>query len=178
MAGRPGAPTVEAMTTGTTQDHDGQHDGSVRADDGPRLRASDADRSATAQVLEDAVARGLLTHDEGGARMAEALASRFRDELPPLTADLPPITAPSPLTAPAPGWRSLGSTLVTQVHSELHATRIAGPRSRRFLLSALVVLLLLGILVTLGALAVHGLVDGGHGPVDGGHGPHSPIGRH
>ena len=36
------------------------------------LRASDADRQATVTRLQDAVARGQLTHDEGSERMALA----------------------------------------------------------------------------------------------------------
>ena len=72
----------------------------------PSMRASDADRHATVHVLQDAVARGLLTTDEGGERMAVAYAARHLDDLPPLTADLPP--APGATEAPAPpgGGRS------------------------------------------------------------------------
>jgi Domain of unknown function (DUF1707) len=126
---------------------------------GPRIRASDADRTATVDVLQDAVARGLLTHDEGGERMATALAARFRDELPPLTADLPPLPAPA---AAAAGWRQLGSTLVAQVRHDVQAAVAAGPRSRRFLLTALVAILLVGFLVTVAALALHGMFDAGY----------------
>jgi hypothetical protein len=126
---------------------------------GPRIRASDADRTATVEVLQDAVARGLLTHDEGGERMATALAARFRDELPPLTADLPPLPAPAPAAA---GWRQLGSTLVAQVRHDVQTAVAAGPRSRRFLLTALVAILLVGFLVTVAALALHGMFDGGY----------------
>lgn len=129
---------------------------------GPRIRASDADRTATVDVLQDAVARGLLTHDEGGERMATALAARFRDELPPLTADLPPLPAPAPAAAAAAGWRQLGSTLVAQVRHDVQAAVAAGPRSRRFLLTALVAILLVGFLVTVAALVVHGMFDGGY----------------
>ena len=137
------------------------HDG-AGTQPGPRLRASDADRTATVDVLQDAVARGLLSHDEGGERMVTALAARFRDELPPLTADLPPMPPPAPTAAAALGWRQLGSGLVAQVRSDVRAAVAAGPRSRRFLLTALVVILLVGFLVTVAALAVHGMVDGGY----------------
>jgi Domain of unknown function (DUF1707) len=128
---------------------------------GSRLRASDADRTATVDLLQDAVARGLLTHDEGGERMAAALAARFRDELPPLTADLPPAPAPAPAGPTARGWGVLGSTLVAQVRHDLRAAAAAGPRSRRFWATALAAVLLVGFLVTIAALAVHGMVDGG-----------------
>ena len=42
-----------------------------------RVRASDADRLATVERLQDAVARGLLTPDEGSERMADAFAAVF-----------------------------------------------------------------------------------------------------
>src|SRR5436190_1734999 len=95
----------------------GPHPGTAAHDAataGPgRLRTSDAERSAVVDVLQDAVAHGLLTHDEGGERMASALAAKFRDELPPLTADLPPAPAPGPAAPTAAGWRQLGSSVVT-----------------------------------------------------------------
>jgi hypothetical protein len=149
------------MTSGTTHD-DGTHTGGpLHSGDGaPRLRASDADRTATVGVLRDAVAAGLLDHDEGGERMAAAFAARFRDELPPLTADLP--RSATATSAPAPGWRSLGSTAVVQLRSDVQATLAAGPRSRRFLLTLLIAVVVLGVLVALGSLALHGLLDGGH----------------
>jgi hypothetical protein len=125
-----------------------------------RIRASDMERAAVVDVLQDAVARGLLTHDEGGERMATALAATFRDQLPPLTADLPP--APPPAQSGAPGWRRLGSSAVTQVRSDLRAAAAAGPRSRRFLVTALVVLLAIGFLIAMISLALHGLTDGGY----------------
>ena len=126
-----------------------------QATPGPRIRASDADRTATVALLHDAVARGLLTAEEGGDRMAAALEARFLDELPGLTHDLPTPDAPT-----APGWRTVGSMLVTQARTELQG----GLRSRRGAVAALVAVLLLGLLVVLGALAVHGLVDGGFEP--------------
>ena len=138
-------------------------DGTVgRQDGGPRMRASDAERSATVGVLQDAVARGLLSHDEGAQRMAIAFAARFRDELPQLTADLPPEIPPT--SAPtAVGWHSLGSSLVAQVRHELAAGIAAGPGSRRVLAVVVCAFFLLGLLVTVGGLAVHGLFfDGGH----------------
>lgn len=71
----------------------------------PRLRASHDDREAVVQTLHDGAARGLLTLGETDERVAAAYASRFLDELPGLTADLPQPLAPS---APgAPGWQAL-----------------------------------------------------------------------
>src|SRR4051794_17005643 len=128
--------------------------------DGPRLRASDAERTATVQAVQDAMARGQLTHGEGDECMAAAFAARYRDELPALTADLPSAAVADP--AGPVGWRGLGAALVTQLRAEVTATAAAGFRSRRFLVIALVVLTLLGGLVLLAGLAGHGPVDGGH----------------
>jgi hypothetical protein len=128
---------------------------------GPRLRASDAERSEVVNVLQDAVARGVLTHDEGGERMAAALAAKFRDELPALTVDLPPAPAPAAEKPSAVGWRSLGTGVVTQVRTDVRAAVAAGPRSRRFLVTLLAALLVMGVLFAIVSLAVHGLFDGG-----------------
>jgi hypothetical protein len=57
---------------------------------GVRFRASDAERMAVAEVLQDAVGRGLLTPAEGSERTAAAFAAVYRDDFTPLTADLPP----------------------------------------------------------------------------------------
>ena len=150
MAARAGVPGVVAMTSGTTQDQDPRT--------GPRLRASDAERRATVEVLQDAVARGLLTPEEGSDRMATAFAARHRDELPSLTADLPARTPAVP--APAAGWRALAAALVVQLRQEVTATLAAGVRSRRALVTAAVGLVLAAVLVS---LVVHGLWDGGPG---------------
>lgn len=61
---------------------------------GGRFRASDAERMAVAEVLQDAVSRGLLTPTEGSERTADAFAAVYRDDLAPLTADLPPAETP------------------------------------------------------------------------------------
>jgi hypothetical protein len=129
--------------------------------DPPRLRAADSERAAVVDVLQDAAARGLLTHDEAGERMAAALAASFRDELPPLTADLPPAPPPAHPEAAAAGWRALGSGLVTRVRSDVRTAVAAGPRSRRFLVTALVAVLVVAALLTVLGLALHGLFDGG-----------------
>lgn len=55
----------------------------------PPLRASDAERDATATVLARAVAAGRLTLDEGVERMDLAYRARDRSELEAVTADLP-----------------------------------------------------------------------------------------
>jgi hypothetical protein len=139
-----------------------------------RVRASDAERTATVDALQDAVTRGLLTHEEGGERMATAFAASFRDELPPLVADLPaaPVAAPT-----ASGWRALWALLVAQVRHEVRAGRATGWRSRRFLVTALVALLLLGLVVAVVGFGLHGLFDGGGFGHDGGFGDGPGGGR-
>jgi hypothetical protein len=132
---------------------------------GPRLRASDDDRAATVATLQDAMARGLLGHDEGGDRLAAAFAAVHRDELPPLTADLPAAVAADSPTA-AVGWRRLAAMLVLQIRAEFAATVAAGVRSRRFVVAVLVALALIG-LVVLGSVTGHGF-EGGHEGFDGG----------
>ena len=136
-----------------------------------RLRASDADRQQTVHVLQDAAARGLLTQDEAGERMATAYAAQHLDELPPLTVDLPPVAPPAPT---APGWRALLTLLRLQVRAGVAYLTADGWRSRRAL-AALAVLLV--VVAGLAALVVAGFGDGGapghfdgHGGFAGGHG--------
>jgi hypothetical protein len=126
-----------------------------------RLRASDVDRLATVRVLQDAVARGLLTPDEGSERMATAFAAVHLAELGPLTADLP-----AGLAHPAaPGWRPLATMAVEQVRASLHrsptGSRITRARVAVALLVVLVLLLLVGEMV--GELFFDGRGDGGPG---------------
>lgn len=67
----------------------------------PHLRASDADRSAVAEVLGSHMSAGRLTVAEYDERLARTYASRTYGELAELTADLP--TEPAgPRTSPAP----------------------------------------------------------------------------
>lgn len=128
----------------------------------PPMRASDADRHATVHVLQDAVARGLLTTDEGGERMAVAYAARHLDDLPPLTADLPP--APGAAEAPAaPGWRPLAAQAWTQTRASVSAFTADGWRSPRTLTVLAGILLALSVLVFLGAAGLHLLFAGPHG---------------
>jgi uncharacterized protein DUF1707 len=55
----------------------------------PELRASDADREAVAGRLRAAATTGHLTLAEADERQAAAYAALTREELVPLTADLP-----------------------------------------------------------------------------------------
>ncbi|MEU7907734.1 DUF1707 domain-containing protein [Actinoplanes sp. NPDC049118] len=54
-----------------------------------RLRTSDTEREQVAEILRAAMAEGRLTLEEGEERLGQVYAAKFRDELAPLTADLP-----------------------------------------------------------------------------------------
>jgi hypothetical protein len=54
-----------------------------------RVRSSDAEREEYAALVREAVGEGRLTLAEGDERLAAIYATRFRDELRPLIADLP-----------------------------------------------------------------------------------------
>jgi len=53
------------------------------------LRASDAERERVAKIIRTAATDGLLTLEEADERLAVVYAARYRDELTPITADLP-----------------------------------------------------------------------------------------
>src|SRR3954470_8300524 len=54
-----------------------------------RVRASDAEREQFAQVVRTAMTEGRLTLEEGEERMSQVYGAKYRDELAPLTRDLP-----------------------------------------------------------------------------------------
>ena len=125
----------------------------------PRIRASDADRLATVEQLQDAVARGLLRPEEGSERMADAFAAVHLTDLDPLTEDLP--SAPPERTAP--GWRSLGALAVEQLRASLTT-----PGRLRAARVAVVLLVASLFLVLVGALSGVALSDSGGSGGDGG----------
>jgi hypothetical protein len=127
----------------------------------PRMRASDADRLTTVKQLQDAVARGLLTPDEGSERMADAFAAVHLTDLEPLTEDLPPV----PPERMAPGWRSLGALAVEQVRASLTTAATGRLRAAHV---AVVLLVAFLFLVLVGALSGVALSDSGGRGVDGG----------
>jgi hypothetical protein len=108
----------------------------------PRTRASDADRESVVRTLHDAVARGLLTLEEGDERVSTAYAARFMDDLPRLTADLPPAPAP---TQVAPGWRALALLAWLQLRTVPAGISWHGVRARPRLAVALAVALVLAV---------------------------------
>lgn len=69
--------------------------------EGPnRIRTSDAEREEIVTVLRAAMGEGRLTLDEGEERIANAYATKFRDELGPLTNDLPGAGRPAAFNTP------------------------------------------------------------------------------
>jgi hypothetical protein len=56
---------------------------------GPPVRATDRDRDATIEVLQESYATGRLTADEHAARVGQAMAARTYADLDRLTVDLP-----------------------------------------------------------------------------------------
>jgi hypothetical protein len=119
-------------------------------------RASDADREAVVRTLHDAVARGLLTLEEGDERLAAAYAARFLHELPPLTADLPPAPAPAPT---APGWRAVLTAMVLELRSMLSGPSGSGTTLSKRRLAAAVVLAV--AVLAIGAMTVGDLFEHG-----------------
>jgi hypothetical protein len=129
------------------------------------MRASDADREAVVRTLLDGIARGLLTLDEGDERVAAAYAARFLDELPRLTADLPPAPASAPV---APGWRALALLAWLQVRTAVAGLwrgirRAARSRPPRLAGVAVATVALLALLTIMAAAAAGGADHGGHG---------------
>jgi hypothetical protein len=138
------------------------------------VRASDADRVAVVAVLHDAVARGLLTLDEGDERVAAAYAARFLTDLPPLTADLPPAPAPAPT---APGWHALAVLAWLQVRAAVAGFSWRGSaRAARARPRLALVLVALLALLSVGAITAGGADD--RGPGFGDHWPRIERGEH
>ncbi len=63
--------------------------------DTPALRASDADRERTVELLRDHAVEGRLTLEEFSDRTSAAYLARTNDELEELARDLPPAQAPA-----------------------------------------------------------------------------------
>jgi hypothetical protein len=101
------------------------------------VRASDAEREAVAARLRAAAADGRLTLDELDERQTAAYAARTRDELTPLTADLPepPATprgdprpdGPGPMTGQARRWFAVHAGAVALLAGFLVTAWALGP---------------------------------------------------
>ncbi len=123
--------------------------------DGPKMRASDADRHEIVLVLQNAIGRGLLTPTEGGERMSAAFAAAFVPDLAPLTADLPK----SPGKDTPIGWNfAAHGSGTAAVQSSQHNQRATAPAQ----LGAALLLVLL--LLTCGLAFAHLVLDNGGGP--------------
>ncbi|QQM41059.1 DUF1707 SHOCT-like domain-containing protein [Streptomyces liliifuscus] len=75
------------------------------------LRASDADRDRTADILREALAEGRLTAEEHSERVEDVFRAKTVGELEPLVADLPVAhrSRPSETFAPAPNRPTPGT---------------------------------------------------------------------
>lgn len=82
-----------------------------------RMRASDTEREETVARLHRALGEGRLDLAENEARVAAAYAVHYRDELPPLLADLP--DRDTDAWAQAPAWSDLWVAAVWRVHATL-----------------------------------------------------------
>ena len=154
------------MSTTSTPYTEPEGTGSVTFVDGvgPGLRASDADRHATVARLQEAVALGLLTHEEGSDRMAAAYDARYHSDLPPLTADLPePVSAVPAVRTAAPGWRALLAMVWVQLRVLVAGSATGRPSRRRLAIVGAIGIALV-VLLVLGAWGLDGLFGGGHGP--------------
>jgi len=66
------------------------------------MRASDADRDVVRAAFADAYADGRLTREEHDDRLTTLFGSRTLGELPPLVADLVPVSSPPAVPAAVP----------------------------------------------------------------------------
>jgi hypothetical protein len=99
-----------------------------------RVRASDAEREATVAHLHHALGEGRLDLAETETRVAAAYAATYRDELPPLLADVP-TDGGTPSGAPA--WAAIWTSIVWRVRILAWGADRAGapPSSRQLRLS-------------------------------------------
>lgn len=88
-----------------------------------RLRASDAEREDVVRRLHGAVGEGRLDLDEAETRTAAAYATRHRDDLAPLVADLP---GGGPAGG-APTWAWVRESLVWRAHLLVFGPAAARP---------------------------------------------------
>jgi hypothetical protein len=72
------------------------------------IRASDAEREATVDLLREAAAEGRLTFEELSDRIEAASGAVMRSELAALTSDLPAKTVVLGAVAPTPDVRAMG----------------------------------------------------------------------
>lgn len=80
-----------------------------------QIRASDDEREQIAHILRTAMTEGRLTLQEGEERLAATYAATYRDDLTPLTADLP-----------GAGRHALAETPQAKAYVRRHVRRHAG----------------------------------------------------
>jgi hypothetical protein len=83
------------------------------------IRASDAEREAVATRLREAASAGFLTLAEADERQAAAYAAVTRDELGPLTVDLPTVEEPAPAPERRRGPLTAGARRRLAVHAAI-----------------------------------------------------------
>ena len=74
--------------------------GALEHNDPARLRISDDDRHAVAEVLRKAAGEGRIDLDELDERLEAAYSAKTYGDLVPITADLPAATTPRPVVTP------------------------------------------------------------------------------
>jgi len=94
----------------------------VSAGDGAVTRASDRERDAVLQRVQEAFAEGRLDDVEFDERMRSVLVARTHGELDALTSDLPAVTATAAVV-PAAGGRGPGRFAVALKSSVRRAGR-------------------------------------------------------
>ncbi|MEN3298893.1 DUF1707 domain-containing protein [Pseudonocardia sp.] len=81
------------------------------------VRASDAERQATVELLHQALSEGRLDLSETDERVAAAYAARYRHELPLLLADLP--SSDREAHDGAPTWAQVWASVVWRARTSL-----------------------------------------------------------
>ncbi len=110
-----GGPASSPATSGSSQEI-------AASGSGPAIRASDRDREAGLQRVQEAFAEGRLDDAEFDERMRAALTARTQAELDVLLADLP-ATRPAPGPAPATAGRGPGRFAIALKSSVRRAGR-------------------------------------------------------
>ena len=116
-----------------------------------RVRASDAEREEVAARVRTGMEEGRLTLDEGEQRLARVYATTYRDELPALTADLPPADPPRGRAAgpgrpdrtgrPRPVVPLVGLLVLAAVVAGFWAASVSGPVWPAILFGGLAIML-------------------------------------
>jgi Domain of unknown function (DUF1707) len=122
------------------------------------IRASDPERQRVVDCLHHALAEGRLDLDETDTRVAAAYAARYRADLGPLLADLPPQNATDGVGASAPSWATMWTAMVWRARTTLLKAPADTPPTARQCRGAVVLALLalgwIALCAVLGAVVV------------------------